>query len=121
MSKVLITGITSGQGKLVARRLLQRTHPYEVVGVDIHPWDDRPRGVTMAMADVRKRKFEDVIRRERPDVIVHLGSVRGGQDRLDDVARQPSLGEDGLGSAAQEIQDGLPGRVRLRAAGRTGC
>ena len=76
MSKVLITGITSGQGKLVARKLLHRTHHYEVVGVDIHPWDDRPRGVTMAMADVRKRKFEDVIRRERPDVIVHLGSVR---------------------------------------------
>ncbi|MBX3028502.1 NAD-dependent epimerase/dehydratase family protein [bacterium] len=76
MSKVLITGITSGQGKLVARKLLHRRHPYEVVGVDIHPWDDRPRGIAMAMADVRKRKFEDVIRRERPEVIVHLGSVR---------------------------------------------
>ena len=76
MSKVLITGITSGQGKLVARKLLNRTQHYDVVGVDIHPWDDRPRGVTMTMADVRKRKFEDVIRRERPDVIVHLGSVR---------------------------------------------
>jgi UDP-glucose 4-epimerase len=39
-------------------------------------WEDRPRGVTMALADVRKRKFEDVIRRERPDAIVHLASVR---------------------------------------------
>lgn len=76
MSKVLITGITSGQGKLVAHALLRRSPPYEVVGVDIHPWEDRPRGVSMAMADVRKRKFEDVIRRERPKVIVHLGSVR---------------------------------------------
>ena len=76
MSKVLITGITSGQGQLVARRLLQRPHPCEVVGVDMKPWEDRPRGVAMALADVRKRKFEDVIRRERPDAIVHLGSVR---------------------------------------------
>jgi UDP-glucose 4-epimerase len=39
-------------------------------------WEDRPRGVTMTLADVRKRKFEDVIRRERPDAIVHLASVR---------------------------------------------
>lgn len=76
MSKVLITGITSGQGRLVARKLLQRHRHYDIVGVDIHPWDDRPRGITMAIADVRKRKFEDVIRRERPEVIVHLGSVR---------------------------------------------
>jgi UDP-glucose 4-epimerase len=76
VSKVLITGITTGQGKLVARKLLNRPQHYEVVGVDIHPWDDRPRGIAMAMADVRKRKFEDVIRREKPDVIVHLGNVR---------------------------------------------
>ena len=76
MKKVLITGITLGQGKLVARALLRREGGYEVVGVDMKPWEDRPRGVTMALADVRKRKFEDVIRRERPDAIVHLASVR---------------------------------------------
>lgn len=76
MTKVLITGIASGLGQLVARRLLARPHPCDLVGVDMKPWEDRPRGVTMALADVRKRKFEDVIRRERPDAIIHLGSVR---------------------------------------------
>ncbi len=76
VSKVLITGIGSGQGQLVARKLLRRQQGYQVIGVDRTPWDDRPRGVGMVLADVRKRKFEDVIRRERPEVIVHLASVR---------------------------------------------
>jgi UDP-glucose 4-epimerase len=73
---VLITGIAGGQGQIVARRLLARNRGDEVVGVDIVPWESRPAGVTMVLADVRKRKFEDVVRRERPDAIVHLGSVR---------------------------------------------
>ncbi len=73
---MLITGIAGGQGQLVARKLLRRQDGYQVVGVDRAPWEGRPRGVSMTVADLRKRKFEDVIRRERPDVIVHLASVR---------------------------------------------
>ena len=76
VTKVLITGIAGGQGQLVARKLLRRPRGYQVVGVDRAPWEGRPRGVSMTVADLRKRKFEDVIRRERPDVIVHLASVR---------------------------------------------
>jgi UDP-glucose 4-epimerase len=76
VKKVLITGIAGGQGQLVARKLLRRSRGYHIIGVDRTPWETRPRGVTMALADLRKRKFEDVIRRERPDVIVHLASVR---------------------------------------------
>jgi len=76
VKKVLITGIAGGQGQLVARTLLRRQRGYQVVGVDRTAWEGRPRGVTMTVADLRKRKFEDVIRRERPDVIVHLASVR---------------------------------------------
>lgn len=76
MRKILVTGVAGGQGQLVARRLLGRGRDYQVVGVDIVPWETRPAEVTMVIADVRKRKFEDVIRRERPDAIVHLGLVR---------------------------------------------
>ena len=76
VKKVLITGIASGQAQLVARKLLQRQHGYHIVGVDRTVWEDRPRGVSIALADLRKRKFEDVIRRERPETIVHLASVR---------------------------------------------
>lgn len=76
VQKVLITGVASGQGQLVARKLLRRPLRYHVVGVDRSAWEGRPRGVSMAIADLRKRKFEDIIRRERPDAIVHLASVR---------------------------------------------
>lgn len=76
MTKVLISGIAGGQGQLVARKLLRRQRGYQVIGVDRISWEGRPRGVSMILADLRKRKFEDVIRRERPEVIVHLAAVR---------------------------------------------
>ncbi len=76
MQKVLITGIAGGQGQLVARKLLGRKGRYRVLGVDRVPWIDRPRQVSMAIVDVRKKKLEDLIRKERPDTIVHLASVR---------------------------------------------
>lgn len=76
MKKVLITGIAGGRGQLVARKLLRRSPSYRVCGVDRTPWEGRPRGVSVAVTDVRKRRFEDVIRRERPDAIVHLASIR---------------------------------------------
>jgi UDP-glucose 4-epimerase len=76
MKKVLITGIAGGQGRLVARKLLARRGHYRVHGVDRVPWKGRPARVALSVADVRKKKFEDVIRRERPDAIVHLAAIR---------------------------------------------
>lgn len=77
VKKVLITGIAGGRGQLVARRLLRRNRGFRVCGVDRMAWETRPRGVGVTITDVRKRRFEDVIRRERPDTIVHLASIRG--------------------------------------------
>lgn len=73
MEKVLITGISGGQGRLLARRLLES---WEVCGVDRVPWDSRPRGVNVHVVDLRKKKFEDVIRTEQPAAIVHMGFIR---------------------------------------------
>ncbi len=73
MEKVLITGISGGQGRLLARRLLES---YEVCGADRVSWEGRPRGVVVHTVDVRKKKFEDVIRTELPTAIVHMGFVR---------------------------------------------
>ncbi|NNL65517.1 MAG: NAD-dependent epimerase/dehydratase family protein [Myxococcales bacterium] len=73
MEKVLITGISGGQGRLLARRLLEN---YEVCGVDVDPWEAAPRGIKVHQVDLRKKKFEDVIRTEMPTAIVHLGMVR---------------------------------------------
>jgi UDP-glucose 4-epimerase len=73
MEKVLITGIAGGQGRLLARRLREN---YEVCGVDRVGWEGAPRGVKVHVVDVRKKKFEDVIRTEMPTAVVHMGFVR---------------------------------------------
>jgi UDP-glucose 4-epimerase len=73
MEKVLITGISGGQGRLLARRLLEN---WEVIGVDRVAWEGRPRQVEVHVVDLRKKKFEDVIRTELPTAIVHMGFIR---------------------------------------------
>jgi len=73
VEKVLVTGIAGGLGRLVGRRLHGR---YEVTGVDSVQWRHRPPGMNTFVADLRKRKFEDVVRTERPDVVLHLGFIR---------------------------------------------
>lgn len=73
MEKVLITGIAGGQGRLLARRLLES---YEVCGVDWVPWDGHPPDVRVHVVDLRKKKFEDVVRTELPTAIVHMGFIR---------------------------------------------
>jgi len=73
MEKVLITGIAGGQGRLLAKRLREN---YEVCGVDRVGWDGAPRGVKVHVVDIRKKKFEDVIRTEMPTALVHLGFIR---------------------------------------------
>src|SRR5437870_13319258 len=71
--KLLITGIAGGQGRLIARRLGDY---FRVAGVDRAPWEGAPDNVHMHVVDIRKRKFEDVFRTERPDAVVHHAFVR---------------------------------------------
>lgn len=73
MKRVLITGVAGGLGRLVAKRLIGRV---ELIGVDREAWADRPRGVPFHQLDLRKKKFEDLVRHERPDTIIHLAFVR---------------------------------------------
>ncbi len=73
MEKVLITGISGGQGRLLARRLLES---YEVAGADRVAWEGHPPGVTIHRVDLRKKRFEDVIRTELPTAVIHMGFIR---------------------------------------------
>jgi UDP-glucose 4-epimerase len=77
MRKVLIVGIAGGQGRLLARRLLDK---HEVVGTDRDEWTSKPPGLVFYQVDLRKRGFEDVIRKEQPDTVVHMGFVRHFED-----------------------------------------
>ena len=71
--KLLITGIAGGLGRLIAKRLGDY---FKVAGVDRSPWEGFPPNVSMHVVDLRKRKFEDVFRTERPDALVHHAFVR---------------------------------------------
>jgi UDP-glucose 4-epimerase len=73
MGKVLITGIASPLGRLLARRLASG---WRVCGVDTRAWQGRPREIAMHVADLRKRELEEVMRTERPQAVVHLGVRR---------------------------------------------
>ncbi|MCG8588436.1 MAG: NAD-dependent epimerase/dehydratase family protein [Proteobacteria bacterium] len=77
MERVLITGIAGGQGRLLTRRLLDN---WAVCGVDDRRWEGHPRGVKVHRADLRKRKFEDILRTERPKAVVHMGFIRHFRD-----------------------------------------
>lgn len=71
--KVLIPGISSKIGNLVAAELLAKGH--EVIGIDRRPWPDAPAGVEMHELDIRKRAAEDVFRKARPDAVIHMATV----------------------------------------------
>jgi UDP-glucose 4-epimerase len=71
--KVLITGVTSPRGRRLARRL---SGVAEVCGADRLPWSGPSLGIRVHRVELQKRRFEDVIRTERPDAIVHMGLAR---------------------------------------------
>lgn len=71
--KVLIPGISSKIGHMVAARLLEKGHA--VIGIDRRPWPDAPSEVEMHEVDIRKRAAEDVFRKVRPDAVIHMATV----------------------------------------------
>ncbi len=58
---------------MLAERLIAAGH--EVIGIDRRPWPDAPAGVEMYHVDIRKRAAEDVFRKRRPNVVVHMATV----------------------------------------------
>ncbi len=73
--RVLIPGIAGAIARQVARRLAEQGH--EVVGLDVRPWPDAPRGIEVHAADLRKRAAEELFRRHRPQAVVHMATVSG--------------------------------------------
>jgi len=73
MDRILITGISGGLGRMLARRMMREA---VVFGVDRKPWKSRPPEVRVHQVDLLKRSFEDVIRTEKPNIVVHMGFIR---------------------------------------------
>jgi len=77
--RIVITGIAGRLGRALARQL-HRTH--EVIGIDRRFTGHLPKDVSVERADIRRRRFEDVFRREQIDAVVHLNIMHN--------PRQPS-------------------------------
>jgi UDP-glucose 4-epimerase len=73
METVLITGISGGQGRLLTQRLIDSC---KIVGVDRLSWEGHPSPINIHQLDLRKKAFEDVFRKFRPAVVVHLAMIR---------------------------------------------
>ncbi|MEM1347426.1 MAG: NAD-dependent epimerase/dehydratase family protein [Myxococcota bacterium] len=64
-----MTGIAGNLGRATARRL-HRT--FDVVGVDRRPVRHMPKDIAIERVDIRRRRAEDIFRRERIDAVVHM-------------------------------------------------
>ncbi len=71
--KILITGISGGQGRILAKRLLRDAR---VAGADLRPWPSAPREIRIHPVDLRSKRFDKAFRVENPDAVVHMGFVR---------------------------------------------
>lgn len=67
--RVLITGIAGNLGRATARRLHRSM---ELMGLDRRPMSHMPKDIDVEMVDIRRRRAEDVFRRERIDAVIHL-------------------------------------------------
>jgi UDP-glucose 4-epimerase len=76
--RALVTGASGGLGRIVCRRLHRQ---FDVVAVDKRPFPDRPKDVEHHELDLRRKSALLLLKKRRPDCIVHLGfqhDPRGG-------------------------------------------
>ncbi len=71
---VAITGISGNLGRIVAK-LLHREE--RIIGIDRRPFPGRPKDVEHHALDLRKKRCEDIFRKEDIRALVHMGFVHG--------------------------------------------
>jgi UDP-glucose 4-epimerase len=82
--RALVTSAAGGLGRLVCRRLHRS---FDVVAVDRAPFPDRPKDVEHHQVDLRRKTATQLLKKKRPDVVVHIGGIhappqRGPSNRL---------------------------------------
>ena len=67
---VVVTGISGNLGRALAKQL----HTSErIIGIDRRPFVGRPKDVEMYQLDLRKKKAEDVFRKNEVGAVIHMG------------------------------------------------
>lgn len=67
---VVVTGISGNLGRTLASLLHTRER---IIGIDRRPFLGKPKDIEMFQLDLRKRKAEDVFRRNRVHAVIHMG------------------------------------------------
>ncbi len=72
--RALVTSAAGGLGRLVCRRLHRS---FDVIAVDTQPFPDRPKDVEHHQVDLRRKAATQLLKKKRPDVVVHIGGIHG--------------------------------------------
>lgn len=67
---VVVTGISGNLGRTLASLLHTRE---QIIGIDRRPFPGKPKDIEMFQLDLRKRKAEDVFRRNSVQAVIHMG------------------------------------------------
>ncbi len=67
---VVVTGISGNLGRSLAKLLHKRER---IIGIDRRPFPGKPKDIEMYQLDLRKRKAEDVFRRNDVQAVIHMG------------------------------------------------
>lgn len=67
---VVITGISGNLGRTLARLLHTRER---IIGIDRRPFVGKPKDIEMHQLDLRKKKAEDVFRKNETKAVIHMG------------------------------------------------
>ncbi len=67
---VVVTGISGNLGRTLTKLLHTRER---IIGIDRRPFVGKPKDVEMHQLDLRKRKAEDVFRRNEIRAVIHMG------------------------------------------------
>lgn len=86
---VAITGISGNLGRVVAKRLHREER---IIGIDRRPFLGKPKDLELHPLDLRKKKCEDIFRKEKIRALVHLGLVHGPQARVGEHHSRNVLG-----------------------------
>lgn len=67
---VVVTGISGNLGRALAKLLHKQER---VIGIDRRPFVGKPKDIEMYQLDLRKKKTEDVFRRNEIKAVIHMG------------------------------------------------
>ncbi|MBL4846341.1 MAG: NAD-dependent epimerase/dehydratase family protein [Planctomycetes bacterium] len=74
---ILITGVSGALARVVTELLIPNN---EIIGVDVRPLPpERPFEGEFYCARYTQRKMAEIFRRHKPEVVIHLGRIRGTQ------------------------------------------